>query len=440
MIRLFDWLNQESVDLHTSLEEAGFHGLTVLVNDDGCLPDGVTSPYSFFCGMEAGQGRPLYFNRLAVPEYWQITGTNTKGEIWNYGEKKADIYYHEPKHLRLVKTVDWLNKAGKVAWSDHYNQYGWLFAKTHFDDQQRAVMKTYLNQAGQEVLTEHLVTGDSLLNWQGATYYFKRKVDFFHFYFQQASLDTSRIWYNSLGLPFLISYYLPEDGQDLLFWQEGVKAEVPGNMKLILSQKTRRTKGVLVQQQEAYQQFVSLLPEEEKSRMRYLGYRYPSRRENQGRKEVLILTNSDQLEGFSTIVEELPDYTFHIGALTEMSQRLHAFESYGNVRLYPNIAASMIDQLFASCDVYLDINHGSEIVTSIRRAFENNLLIVAFDTTLHQGGMVMPEAVFNHQDPHALVTYLRNQENIIEASQRQRTQTGQARVEDYRLILPRMAD
>lgn len=435
MIRLFDWLNQDSVDLHFSLEEAGFHGVTVLINDDGCLPDGVTSPYSFFCEMETGNKKPLYFNRLQVPEYWQITGTNTKGEIWNYSEKKADIYYHEPKHLRLVKTVDWLDTSGKVAWSDHYNQYGWLFAQTHFDDQQRAVMRTYLNQQGQEVLTEYLLTGDSLLNWQGGTYYFKKKVDFFHFYFQQAGLDTSRIWYNSLGLPFLISYYLQEDGQDILFWQEGIKEEIPGNMKLILSNRTRRTRKVIVQQAPAYQKLLSLVNEEEKESLAYLGYMYPVQRENQGRKEVLILTNSDQLEGFETIVKGLPDYTFHIGALTEMSQRLYAFDSYEQVRLYPNIGAGKIEQLFANCDVYLDINHGSEIVNSIRRAFENNLLILGFANTVHHRNMVMEEGIFDQQHPDSLVAYLQDGPSIQDRVYIQRFQTGQASAEDYQTIL-----
>ena len=49
MIRLFEWLTQESLDLHYSLEESGIHGTSIVLNDDGFLPEGIISPYTFFC-------------------------------------------------------------------------------------------------------------------------------------------------------------------------------------------------------------------------------------------------------------------------------------------------------------------------------------------------------------------------------------------------------
>lgn len=434
MIRLFDWLSQESLDLHSSLEAAGIGGCTVLINDDGCLPEGITSPYSFFCEMEMEKGSPLYFNQLEVPEFWQITGTNTKAEVWDYGTKKADIYYHEPKHLRLIKCVDWLGEDGQVIFTDHYNQHGRLFAKTYFDESQQAVMKSYRNRANQEILTEHLMTGESLLAWQGKTYHFKRKVDFFHFYFKVAKLDISRIWYNSLGLPFLISYYLQEEGEDILFWQERPRKEIPGNMRVILENKTHRTGRIIVQNQEAYAALAEQATDANMGRFSYLGYIYPSVRENQGRQSILILTNSDSLEGLETLVVALPDYTFHIGALTEMSQRLLQFEKYNHVVLYPNSTSETIERLFEECDIYLDINHGSEIVSSIRRAFENNLLIAGFHNTVHHADMVLNEAIFLPEESEKLVMYLRTV-SLKEAAYRQRIMSGQETIAAYRTML-----
>ncbi len=77
------------------------------------LPEGVTSVYSYYCQMEAGHGKPLYFNQIKVPPFWEITGTNGEGEIWEYSEKRAKIFYAEPKHLRHVKNVDWMDKNEK---------------------------------------------------------------------------------------------------------------------------------------------------------------------------------------------------------------------------------------------------------------------------------------------------------------------------------------
>ena len=246
MIRLFEWLTQESLDLHYSLEESGIHGTSIVLNDDGFLPEGIISPYTFFCEVEM-DGSPLYFNQLEVPYLWQITGTNIEGEIWNRSSKRGVIHYHEPKYLRFVQSVDWLYPDGSIYMTDHYNKYGWVFARTYFFSDQQVSHKKYYTKSGQEVLSENILTGDILLNWKGKVYHFTKKVDFFLFYFKKSGLDLSSIWYNSLGMPFLISYYLGGEGRDILFWQENLADQLPGNMQIIFSGRTSRTKKVIVQ-------------------------------------------------------------------------------------------------------------------------------------------------------------------------------------------------
>ena len=51
----------------------------------------------------------------------------------------------------------------------------------------------------------------------------------------------------------------------------------------------------------------------------HLGYHYQFKRDNFLRRDTLILTNSDQIEQVEAIVEALPDVTFRIAAVTEMS-------------------------------------------------------------------------------------------------------------------------
>ena len=71
MIQLFDVYNQESQDLHYSLTAAGLSDVTVVIEPDGFLPDGVVSPFTYYLGYDSG--KPLYFNQVPVPGVEKIT-------------------------------------------------------------------------------------------------------------------------------------------------------------------------------------------------------------------------------------------------------------------------------------------------------------------------------------------------------------------------------
>jgi accessory Sec system glycosyltransferase GtfB len=91
------------------------------------------------------------------------------------------------------------------------------------------------------------------------------------------------------------------------------------------------------------------------------------------------------------LAEALPEFHFHIAALTEMSAKLMSVGTCENVSLYPGIRTDLLGELFDRCDIYLDINYESEIVSSVYRAFLQNQLIFAFRETLHRAEFV-PEA------------------------------------------------
>lgn len=436
MIQLYDSFQSGSRDLHYSLQTAGFDGPAVVINDDGFLPDGVTSAYSYFCQMETGQGRPLYFNQLKVPAFWEISGNNGEAEVRDYGHLRAKIFYAKPGHLRLIKNVDWLDEDGKVRFTDHYNQYGWLFARTNFNPEQAATVRLYFNQAGQEVLVENFVTGDVILHWQGQDYFFENRIALFHFYFEVMGWDASQLWYNSLSTPFFMSYNSDQPGQDILFWQEPVGDEIPGNMAVMLRSDQTRTQRVVVQDRATYEKMLTLLPESQQHKITYLGQIYPERRAAGQGKEILILTNSDQIEQLDDVTDQMADYHFHIGALTEMSQRLMNFEDKDNVSLYPNISHPAIARLFEQCDIYLDINHGNEIVDAVRQAFEHNLLIVTFGLTAHKLGLTHRDHVFAAERPDELVAYLKEHEGNLQAVvDRQRQETNNESIARYQAVL-----
>ncbi|WP_201447988.1 accessory Sec system glycosylation chaperone GtfB [Streptococcus halichoeri] len=440
MIRLYDWPSQETFDLDYSLNQAGFSGPAVVINDHGFLPQNMESPYGYFCGMLSQKGRPLYFNQVPVPEFWQIAGNNLQAEVLDGEVKRASIFYIEPKQERRVKNVDWLDRKGKVRFTDHFNQWGLRFAQTAFDASQTVTLKTYYNAAGQEIIVENFKTGDIILNWQNSQYFFKNRVEFLAFYFQERQFDTDAIWYNSLSTPFFVSRYLANRTaqKDILFWQEEITDEIPGNMRLIFEQPNENTQQVIVQKYRTYQRLLDLLPLQHHDKVHYLGYIYPIAKSAKDRHKAFILTNSDQIEGLQTLVEQLPQLDFHIAAYTEMSPRLLAFEDQANVSLYPNSTRKLVLEKFKDCGLYLDINHYNEVDHSIRQAFEEGALILSFANTVHQPDFLAPQHIF--EQPDQMVSCL--QELLAEPASFQKMLTNQqeeAEVTDSQAYQERLA-
>lgn len=146
-----------------------------------------------------------------------------------------------------------------------------------------------------------------------------------------------------------------------------------------------------------------MLPDNKKDMVSYLGTIYPHDRLNKQRKNILIMTNSDQIEHLKELVENLEGFHFYIGALTEMSSKLLSFDEYSNVTLYPNIVPEISEKLFKNCDIYLDINYGNEILGITRVAFRENMLILGFDSTIHNRTFIAPENIY-HPDLYMKMT------------------------------------
>lgn len=408
MINLFDRYDQYSWDLHFSLLKSGYTHTTIVLHDDGFLPEDVTSPYLYFTGYDNTRPQsPLYFNQLAVPNYWEIRGDNVSGSVWDYDVKRANLLFASPTHHRWIQTVEWLDRQGVVRTSDCYNKFGKRYIQRSYTSDGQHITSTYYDANGREVIVENHITQNVLLNLaDGTTKIFANTIDFVIFYLKHSNQCLDRIFYNSLGLSFLVAYYLQSPGNDILFWHEDIEHEIPGNMKLLLEHPTRATQ-IFVQNQQVYDKMQPLLDEASKQLVEYLGFLYPLRRNNKGRKEALILTNSDHIEQLNVIVNQLPEMNIHIGALTEMSTKLMAFGAYPNVTLYPNIPMSQVERLYNECDLYLDINHGNEILSAVRAAFENQMLVVAFDETAHARKYTAAELIYPSQHIHELLAMLK---------------------------------
>lgn len=397
MILLFDTYDEESKKLHDSFRLSGFTPPVVVIEEDGFLPEGVQSVVGYFLGdyTKAGNcpGRPLYFNEVEVPDYWEISGNNQKGQIHNMEMERGRIFYAKPEDRRLVKVVDWLDEKGVVRFCDHYNKFGAVYARTTMDAQGKKVMKSFFSPQGKEVLVVNYVTGDIILNDEDRVLFFNDMEGLTIHYFLRANLQQTRIFYNSLWHCFFVSQRLSADSkEDILFWNEKKRPDIPGNMQVILEGKSSRTRFILVQKRDSYEELIRLGANP--NMVQLLGYVYPFVKESRYTKEALICTNSDNVAQLTCLVQELPQVHFHIAALTEMSSKLMSFCSFENVFLYPNVKRKTLDVLFEKCDLYLDVNHENEIVSAVSRAFLHNHLIFAFEETVHNRDYIPSEHIY----------------------------------------------
>ena len=408
MINLFENYTRETKDLHISLLMGGIKVPTVVINDDGFLPNDVTSPLQFFLKQAGARlfGKPRYFNQVPVSQYWAIQATARSGKILDHGVERARIEFAAPDNTRSVKAVTWLDAQGTPRVIDRYNQWGWQFAQIICNRKGKPVLTTYRTDTGKEVLVHNHLTGTVVANQaDGKVKLYPDWPSLVADYLQQAHFNLDQVNFNTLNFPFFTLNRLGDGvGLKRLFWQEQLPDGIPGNMQYLLDGKGGQYE-IKVQHRQVFTRLQQLLSKKALP-VAYLGYAYAFKRLNQRRAHALILTNSDQIEQLEAIIKGLPEMTFAIGAITEMSSKLLAFGRYPNVHLYPQIRPTQVGRLVAWADYYLDINHQDEIFDVVRMAFENNMLISAFKNTLHQPRYVAPQNIYESAKVNQLIINL----------------------------------
>ncbi len=440
-ILLFDNYGTDSQNLHISFQRAGFSFPAIVIEDNGFLPEDVISVYGFFLGdfkkVLKDKARPKYFNEIKVPAYWEISGNNNNGSVHDLYKERAKIFYTEPAHRRRVRIVDWYDEKNVVRSSDHYNRYGAVFARTVFNAKGQKFSKSYFSTAGEEIIVENFVTGDIILNDAEKVRIFHTKIDFVVFFLERAGYAQARIFFNSLSTPFFVSNRLKaEEKKDILFWQEPVRKDIPGNMQVIFRGQASRTATVMVQKHRSYDKLIELGANSDM--MHKLGFVYSFVKENRHTSEALICTNSDRIEHCEKIVRALPDMHFHIAALTEMSPKLMNMDNYDNVSIYPGVKQEILDGMFEECDFYFDINHENEIVSAVHRAFLHNHLIFAFEETVHNRDYIAQAHIYPADNVDHMIADVKKamkDGDVMERRlKRQREAAFAETAEDYRKV------
>ena len=437
MINLFERFDRPSLDFLRSQVIAKIKIPTVAMYDDGFLPENIDSPIQYFCKL-GGNKKPLYFDQLPVPDFWRIDANGSKASVFDMNRRRANIFFSATNNSRLVKEVQWLDSYGKVAWVDHYDQHGQRFAKTIYSSG-RAVSRKYFDNRGRLVLTWNLIADDLFLHTGLEQRHFASYVDFVCYYLNVRHYNLDHVFINTLNKSLAVVLRLKPDGEDTIFWHEATDKDLPGNMKFVMENKTR-VKHIVFQRFEDWQRRVEFLPEDTGNvDFRYLGIIYPHPRSNQLRANALIFTNSDQIEHLDDLVKMLPNVHFNIAAITEMSSKLMAFQDYPNVDLYPVVKPNRVKQLINDCDIYFDINHGNEILDSVRGAFEQNMLILGFKNTLHQPQLVAAENIFDPNNTTGMaqqvLTALVQPRKMKKLIDEQRLVASDMKIEDYKKVL-----
>lgn len=399
MISLFEHFDLNARTLYDTLRLSNQKVTPIVIEDDGFLPETIVTPYQYFSNYQVPkQAKPRYFNEIEVPRFWEIEGNNDVAWVKDMGITRAKINYRPDRKPRVVSHVDWYDSQGRLQFVDHYTQHGVYFAQSVYDLTGQLILRKYFDQQGHEVIYENFVVQSIILNWKGQYHHFNNKVSFLLFFIKALNIDLSRCIINSLGTPFSVLYHLDTKGQDVLFWQEESMGHVPGNMTLMLQNQGVRQFEVVVPNQREYHLLTEHMTEEARAHVHSAGYIYDYQKKNRYSMNVLIMTNSDQIHHLGSIVEACPFATFHIGAVTEMSANLTAFDQYPNVKLFPTIEIETVRKLYERCDIYLDINEGGEIINAVRQAFDYELLILAYEDIAHNVNVTAPENRFSKAD------------------------------------------
>ena len=429
MINLFETFNDVSQKLQHSLYLADYRHPTIVMDDNGFLPDDVISPYKFFANYKQFKDdTPTFFKEVNIPPLWDIAGNQNIAEIIDNGKVRGRIFYREHFKNRIVNFVEWFDEKDRLRSVDHYTKEGVKFAQTVYDLEKTPILKTYVNREGKEVIYENFVTKDIVLDWKGQSHFFASKHDFIIFFLNQLDIDISKIIINSLATPFFVLYYSDFVKQAVLFWQENSESHVPGNMELLLDKEHCQTSVIIPDKQE-YERIISHIEANYIDSIQSAGYLYNYQRNNKYTKRILNLTNSDDIPYIEELIKLHPEFEFHIGAITEMSSKLLNLEQYSNVVLYPTVTPKTVDRLFKKCDIYLDVNHGGEILNALERAMLNNQLILGYKETIHRPSFVADDNIISMQHYHDLSNILniivKNKEQFKERLKQQKLHNNQ---------------
>ena len=328
--------------------------------------------------------KELYYAFIDIPQYWGVRADGLNGAIYDNKTKKANIYFKNPKEKRMVSRVEWIDRNNTVYRIDYYNKYGYKYCSENVKGG-NVISREFYDRNGDIKVIEQTVsktyttlgTGISPRNYRGFA-------DYLGAYLKSNEIYDENIWLTSDEIlnkfagdygNFKISY-LPQNRL---------------NSDLTETNQTNKAFRILCIEE----QQVNWYKENSDCKCDRLYLYFENNESKFGKKEAFIITETDQLEYIEQLINDFPEIIFHIAASTIMSDKLTRLDINNNVELYPCITEQKRKELFERCDVYLDINHYRELYNAVNQALINNMLILAFDNTVHSKELYPMENIFD---------------------------------------------
>lgn len=341
--------------------------------------------------------KELYYAFIDIPQYWGIRADGLNGAIYDNKNKKANIYFKNPKEKRMVSRVDWIDRNNTVYRIDYYNKYGYKYCSENVKGG-NVISREFYDRNGDIKVIEQTVsktyttlgTGISPRSYRGFA-------DYLEAYLKSNEIYDENIWLTSDEIlnkfagdygNFKISY-LPQNRL---------------NSDLTETNQTNKAFRILCIEE----QQVNWYKENSDCKCDRLYLYFENNELKFGKKEAFIITETDQLEYIEQLINDFPEIIFHIAASTIMSDKLTRLDINNNVELYPCITEQKRKELFERCDVYLDINHYRELYNAVNQALINNMLILAFDNTVHSKELYPMENIFDSSNYVKMKETLKN--------------------------------
>lgn len=397
MIVFSDNYTEDVKKLHETMKYMEIDVKIVVLEDEGFLPDGISTPYEYYIlkqNQEQHVERDLFYDSLEVPEYSAVCMNSATAGIYYMGRELATIYFYEQwqksgadsiesEKRQIVQRVEWHMEGGWTYRIDFYNKYGLKYASEFRDAEGTIESKSFYSDRNQEVITE--CPGNDVVTL--------------------VENGMVKAFFNSRRE--FIEHYVAEISQDEK-WASFVRDE----KRLVFVQDEKMLESLPMKPDAEQGWSLALFPNDEllnkymsmggKGGVRFwaIPEHYP---ENMAKGEALILTNSDQIEKLEELVQGLPNVVFHIAANTLVSDKLKNLGEKENVCVYPGVSQVTLDELWERCDFYLDINYRNEIRDAVNMAHQKNLLIMGFVNTLHHNELLIEECIYSVQEYEKMV-------------------------------------
>jgi accessory Sec system glycosyltransferase GtfB len=374
VLALFDAADDATKELLRSLDIAGIELVPLVVRYDGELPAGALCPVVSYTGIEPS-GAPLFFDEVPVPAWSEIRqGRQPYGEILRDGYLIGRINY-EANSFRQVESVDWLLPDGTLGHTDRYDRYGNRYATSHYSN--GVAYQTVYRGPGEWSVEVNHVSRLVTMRSARSLLAFATLSDFVAHFIDERGLADDQVLINSLSTPLFVMRKCASEPNTTLFWQEPMPGDPPGNMATELEQP-RALRRIVFNDERMRRRVAAAFPDTalELDHLSHLG-QFADKRDYDPRR-VFTLTNSDDLPGLAPLLDEFPDVTFSVAAMTLMSERLHSLgRSHPNLVLTPSITRAGIRAELERASVYLDVNAGAQVLDVVKAAYYLNLVVLA---------------------------------------------------------------